>query len=87
MNRKRITHIVVLILRMEAIFLIMPMIVALIYGEHHTLLAFAIPIILSSALSFLLELTAKSGDQIVYNAGKVADIGYNDSTVVICKIR
>ena len=55
MNRRMIINAVGLVLRVEAVLLLLPAIVGMLYGEKQTLIAFLI----SAAISLLLGLLPK----------------------------
>ena len=66
MNRRMIINAVGLVLRVEAVLLLLPAIVAVIYGERQTWLAFLISAAISLALGLLPKLFLKPRNHVIY---------------------
>ena len=65
MNRKRIFYTVGLMMKVEAVLLLLPLIVALIYGEACAL-SFAYAAAIALAAGFLLTRFCKTDNQVIY---------------------
>ena len=74
MNRRVILHTVGQIIKIEAALLLLPLAVALYYGEFGGVAAFAVTVAVALAVGFLLTLTNKRGDRRIFARGGLVSV-------------
>lgn len=66
MNKRMIFYMLAQLIKTEALFMVLPTAVAIIYGEWNAMISFLITILIALALGFALSLISKPKDKIIF---------------------